>query len=77
MFFFIRYLREAPELQVRRLADLAFLVQMYESAYNSYRTAKRDFSNDQAWMHSAGAMVGITIKLVLLSLSEADYSQDL
>ncbi|PIK47727.1 putative trafficking protein particle complex subunit 8 [Apostichopus japonicus] len=46
-----KYLREAPELQMRRLADLAFLVQMYELAYTSYHTAKRDFSNDQAWMH--------------------------
>ncbi len=52
-----RYLRESPELQMRRLADLAFLVQMYELAYTSYHTAKRDFGNDQAWMHFAGSLV--------------------
>ena len=40
--------------------DLAFLVQMYELAYASYHTAKRDFGNDQAWMHFAGASVSFT-----------------
>ena len=42
---------------MRRRADLAFMVQMYEMAYTSYHTAKGDFGNDQAWMHYAGSLV--------------------
>ncbi|KAI8746612.1 trafficking protein particle complex subunit 8 [Biomphalaria glabrata] len=52
----IVYTKDAPELQLRRLADLAFLFQMYEFAYNTYHTAKKDFNNDQAWLHFAGAL---------------------
>ena len=54
-----KYLRESPEIQMRRRADLAFMVQMYELAYTSYHTAKGDFGNDQAWMHYAGSLVGM------------------
>ncbi|XP_005105619.1 trafficking protein particle complex subunit 8 [Aplysia californica] len=50
------YTKDAPELQLRRLADLAFLFQMYEFSYNTYHTAKKDFNNDQAWLHFAGAL---------------------
>ncbi|XP_076111682.1 trafficking protein particle complex subunit 8-like isoform X2 [Mytilus galloprovincialis] len=50
------YTTEAPELQMRRLADLAFLFQMYDFAYRTYHTAKRDFNNDHAWLHYAGAL---------------------
>nr|XP_042908090.1 trafficking protein particle complex subunit 8 isoform X2 [Parasteatoda tepidariorum] len=46
---------DAPELQVRKLGDLAFMFQLYELAYQAYHTAKRDFSADQAWLHFAGA----------------------
>lgn len=49
------YGQDAPELQVRRLGDLAFLFQLYEFAYQAYHSAKRDFSGDSAWLHLAGA----------------------
>ena len=54
---------------MRRLGDLSFLVQMYEMAYTSYHTAKRDFNNDQAWMHFAGALVSSPNKFCDLSFS--------
>lgn len=44
---------------MRRLADLAFLFQLYEFAYQTYHTAKRDFNNDHAWLHYAGALVSV------------------
>ncbi|KAJ8303460.1 hypothetical protein KUTeg_019856 [Tegillarca granosa] len=50
------YTSEAPELQMRRLADLAFLFQMYRFAFDTYHTAKRDFNNDHALLHCAGAL---------------------
>ena len=37
------YGREAPELQLRKLADLYFMLKLYKSAYHHYHTAKKDF----------------------------------
>ncbi|KAB0396487.1 hypothetical protein E2I00_003023, partial [Balaenoptera physalus] len=49
------YPPEAPELQIRKMADLCFLVQHYDLAYSWYHTAKKDFLNDQAMLYAAGA----------------------
>ena len=57
IFMFYSYTPEAPEMQMRRLADLAFLFQLYEIAYQTYHQAKKDFNNDHAWLHYAGALV--------------------
>ncbi len=53
----VRYPPEAPELQIRKMADLCFLVQHYELAYSCYHTAKKDFLSDQAMLYAAGALV--------------------
>uniref|UniRef100_A0A8C7IB40 Trafficking protein particle complex subunit 8 n=1 Tax=Oncorhynchus kisutch TaxID=8019 RepID=A0A8C7IB40_ONCKI len=50
------YHPEAPELQIRKMADLCFLVQHYELAYSCYHTAKKDFLSDQAMLYAAGAL---------------------
>ncbi|XP_069477067.1 trafficking protein particle complex subunit 8 isoform X2 [Ambystoma mexicanum] len=50
------YPPEAPELQIRKMADLCFLVQHYELAYSCYHTAKKDFLGDQAMLYAAGAL---------------------
>ncbi|XP_033625745.1 trafficking protein particle complex subunit 8-like [Asterias rubens] len=68
-----KYLRESPELQMRRLADLAFLVQLYELAYTSYHTAKRDFGNDQAWAHYAGALEMAAVSAFMLGSMQKAY----
>lgn len=54
---YVRYPSEAPELQIRKMADLCFLVQHYELAYNCYHTAKKDFLSDQAMLYAAGSLV--------------------
>ncbi|XP_076818289.1 trafficking protein particle complex subunit 8-like [Clavelina lepadiformis] len=46
---------ESPELQVRKLADLYFLCQMYDQAYHYYHAVRKDFANEQVWIHAAGA----------------------
>ncbi|CAH8531207.1 unnamed protein product [Schistosoma turkestanicum] len=51
----IVYSYDSPESQMRRLADLAFLFQQYEVAYQTYNVLKRDFQNDSSWLHYAGA----------------------
>ncbi|XP_073535306.1 trafficking protein particle complex subunit 8 isoform X1 [Phyllobates terribilis] len=50
------YPPEAPELQIRKMADLCFLVQHYDLAYSCYHTAKKDFLNDQAMLYAAGSL---------------------
>ena len=59
--FFCSYPVDSPELQQRKLGDLAFLVQHYELAFNSYHAAKREFNNDHAWLYFAGALVSCVI----------------
>lgn len=65
----VRYPSEAPELQIRKMADLCFLVQHYELAYNCYHTAKKDFLSDQAMLYAAGSLVrSVTLAAWLLFL---------
>ncbi|UJR31903.1 hypothetical protein I4U23_019377 [Adineta vaga] len=47
---------DSMEIVLRRAGDLAFLFQNYEFAYNSYYTAKRDLSRDQAPTFYAGVL---------------------
>lgn len=49
------YSQEANELNIRKLGDICFLLQMYEQAFHYYHTAKKDYTNDQAWLFAAGA----------------------
>jgi hypothetical protein len=53
-------------MQMRRLADLAFCFQLYDLAYQIYHAAKKDFSNDQAWLQFAAALVCKSLQLVFL-----------
>lgn len=48
---------DAPELQMRRLADLSFLFQQYESAHQIYDLLRRDFKEKRVWLHYAGVQV--------------------
>ncbi|XP_070575139.1 trafficking protein particle complex subunit 8-like [Ptychodera flava] len=63
----VKYPLESPELQMRRLADLAFLVQNYDLAYQSYHSAKREYNNDNAWMYFAGALEMAAVSLFMQS----------
>lgn len=68
------YSKDSAELQMRRLADLAFLFHLYDFAYQTYHTAKRDFNNDHAWLHYAGALEMACIAIFMLgSLSQRPY----
>lgn len=53
------YPDDAPEQQMRKLADLLFLFQQYESAHQIYDLVKRDFKQKSAWLHYAGTQVGL------------------
>ncbi|KAI1731495.1 ER-Golgi trafficking TRAPP I complex 85 kDa subunit domain-containing protein [Ditylenchus destructor] len=47
---------ESSESQTRCLADLAFQFGLYSFALQLYQSLKKDFANDQAWLHHAGAL---------------------
>ncbi|XP_056336696.1 trafficking protein particle complex subunit 8 isoform X1 [Danio aesculapii] len=67
------YPSEAPELQIRKMADLCFLVQHYELAYNCYHTAKKDFLSDQAMLYAAGALEMAAVAAFLQSGAQRPY----
>ncbi|XP_051511754.1 trafficking protein particle complex subunit 8-like isoform X2 [Myxocyprinus asiaticus] len=67
------YPSEAPELQIRKMADLCFLVQHYELAYNCYHTAKKDFLSDQAMLYAAGALEMAAVSAFLQSGAPRPY----
>ncbi|KAL3090885.1 hypothetical protein niasHS_007260 [Heterodera schachtii] len=52
----VSYASDSIELQMRRMADLAFLFGLYGFAYQTYQSLKKEFANDQAWLHHAGAL---------------------
>ncbi|CAH2285036.1 trafficking particle complex subunit 8 isoform X1 [Pelobates cultripes] len=67
------YPAEAPELQIRKLADLCFLVQHYDLAYSCYHTAKKDFLGDQAMLYAAGALEMAAVSAFLQSGATRPY----
>ncbi|XP_030627533.1 trafficking protein particle complex subunit 8 isoform X2 [Chanos chanos] len=67
------YPPEAPELQIRKMADLCFLVQHYELAYNCYHTAKKDFLSDQAMLYAAGALEMAAVSAFLQTGAQRPY----
>ncbi|KRY12278.1 Trafficking protein particle complex subunit 8 [Trichinella patagoniensis] len=57
---------ESAEMQARRLADLAFLFQDYEQAYQIYHSLRKEFSNMHAWLQYAGACEMVCLSVFLL-----------
>lgn len=72
-----RYGQESSELQVRRLADLAFLFGMHSFAHQLYQSVKKDFANDQSWLYHAAAleMAALTSFLGAEATSPKRYPQ--
>uniref|UniRef100_A0A3B5KZV1 Uncharacterized protein n=1 Tax=Xiphophorus couchianus TaxID=32473 RepID=A0A3B5KZV1_9TELE len=69
----LQYPPEAPELQIRKMADLCFLVQHYELAYSCYHTAKKDFLSDQAMLYAAGALEMAAVSAFLQAGASRPY----
>uniref|UniRef100_A0A3Q2EAP7 Trafficking protein particle complex subunit 8 n=1 Tax=Cyprinodon variegatus TaxID=28743 RepID=A0A3Q2EAP7_CYPVA len=69
----LQYPPEAPELQIRKMADLCFLVQHYELAYSCYHTAKKDFLSDQAMLYAAGALEMAAVSSFLQGGAQRPY----
>ena len=48
---------ESVEVQIRKLADLQFLLQQYHKAAENYAYAKREMSNEQNWVEATSGKV--------------------
>ncbi|PWN20691.1 hypothetical protein BCV69DRAFT_312642 [Microstroma glucosiphilum] len=59
----------AIEAQTRRLADFAFMTRDYKLAAAMYDVGRRDYANDKAHHHAAGAteMFGLSHLMIMLS----------
>ncbi|KAG0366231.1 ER-golgi trafficking TRAPP I complex 85 kDa subunit-domain-containing protein [Gamsiella multidivaricata] len=57
------YPHAAPEAQMRKLADWAFMLRDYKFALSVYETVKKDFSADKAWKYYGGTqeMIGLCL----------------
>ena len=66
------YGKEAPELQLRKMADLYFMLKLYKHAYNHYHTAKKDFQVNHISGHlfADSSMNGIYMFLQVLLASK-------
>ncbi|XP_077295309.1 trafficking protein particle complex subunit 8 homolog l(3)76BDm [Arctopsyche grandis] len=50
------YTGDCPELQLRRLGDIWFMLGQWSLAFQVYHTAKREYFSDNAWLCYAGAL---------------------
>ncbi|KAK4054931.1 hypothetical protein OIV83_000855 [Microbotryomycetes sp. JL201] len=68
----------AQESQLRRVADLAFMLTDYKFAASVYESVSKDFRNDKAWRYfsSASRMVGLAQMLGLPSESRLTFNPD-
>ena len=57
-------------LQVRRIADLYFMMKLWKPAYNYYYIAKKDFQSDEAWPYYASAVECAALAMFMLSSTE-------
>jgi hypothetical protein len=75
------YPHNAPEAQMRKLADFAFMLRDYKFAASIYEAVKRDYATDKAWKHHAGVqeMIGTCLLLAnqpLPSKNEVDQAYE-
>ncbi|KAK9456779.1 ER-golgi trafficking TRAPP I complex 85 kDa subunit-domain-containing protein [Dipodascopsis uninucleata] len=53
------------ELQMRKLADYAFMLRDWKLAHSTYDILRKDFLNDKAWKYHAGAQEMAAASLIL------------
>ena len=53
---------ESVEVQIRKLADLQFLLQQYQKAAENYASAKREMSNEQNWVEATSGESYISVE---------------
>ncbi|KAI8149716.1 ER-golgi trafficking TRAPP I complex 85 kDa subunit-domain-containing protein [Fennellomyces sp. T-0311] len=61
------YPYSAPEAQLRKLADYAFMIHDYKFAHTIYDTVRRDYATDKAYKYHAGTQEMIGICLLMMN----------
>ncbi|RDD44153.1 Trafficking protein particle complex subunit 8 [Trichoplax sp. H2] len=69
----VAYAGDSHEMQMRRLADLAFLLQHYDLAYTFYHSAKKEFNTDHAWLQFAGVAEMAAVSNFMLNSAQKPY----
>ncbi|KAG5182392.1 ER-golgi trafficking TRAPP I complex 85 kDa subunit-domain-containing protein [Tribonema minus] len=72
----VQYPHDRIQSQIRLLADTAFIMQDYETAYGMYRMARDDFKADRALLHYAAACEGAALAAALLDTAEGARRRD-
>ncbi|GMT01856.1 hypothetical protein PENTCL1PPCAC_24030, partial [Pristionchus entomophagus] len=74
----VSYSPESPQMQMRRLADLAFLFGLNSFAHSQYQAVKKEFAADNAWLHHALAleMSAFSLHLAHPQLTAAQFRCD-
>ncbi|KAI9315655.1 ER-golgi trafficking TRAPP I complex 85 kDa subunit-domain-containing protein [Dichotomocladium elegans] len=73
------YPYSAPEAQMRKLADYAFMLRDYKFAHTIYDTVRRDYATDKAFKYHAGTqeMIGACLLMMNQPLrSKADVDRN-
>ncbi|CCG82666.1 Putative uncharacterized protein [Taphrina deformans PYCC 5710] len=60
------YPPNSPEAQLRKLADFAFMLRDWKTANSVYDMLRKDYSNDKAWKHHAGAQEMFVVSQLLI-----------
>ncbi|KAI9295431.1 hypothetical protein K502DRAFT_329896 [Neoconidiobolus thromboides FSU 785] len=68
---FTQYQHTSSEAQLRKLADIAFMLRDYEFSRNTYETVKKDFQADNSWRFYASAQEMIGLCLLFSEVSGA------
>lgn len=63
----ISYAYNSLEQQTRQLGDLAFLLQNYDLAFQTYHSIKKEFQVSGAWMHFAGVVEMCALSTYMMS----------
>merc|ERR1711892_962270 len=64
---------ETVEVQIRKLADVQFLLQQYQKAAENYAYAKREMSNEQNWVEATSAA---EMSAIAAFMSQSSHHRD-
>ena len=72
------YPAAAPEAQMRKLADFAFMLRDYKFAHTIYDTVRRDYATEKTYKYHAGTqeMIGICLLMSNQPLNKADVDRN-
>ena len=71
------YKMSPREREMREAADLSFILQDYETAYNHYKIAQRDFESIKANAYAGSCIEMKTLCAVMLDKTKKDFEKQM